>query len=139
MDKEYISHSEAETEEIGASIASEITVPAFIALYGEMGSGKTAFMRGFVGRLVPAARVSSPTYAILNVYADENCTVNHFDLYRITSPEDLDSIGFEEICEEGISVCEWAENIPFALPEHYIRISFEKTGINDRKIRMERI
>lgn len=139
MEKEYLSHSEAETEKIGAMIASEIKQNEFIALYGEMASGKTVFMRGFVSKLVPTARVSSPTYAILNVYTDGEKTVNHFDMYRIESEDDLESIAFYDVCENGVSVCEWAEKIPFALPEHFLKITFSKPDAETRRLVVERI
>lgn len=137
--KEYYSSCEADTQEIGVSLAKECNEGDFLALYGEMGSGKTVFMRGFVGQIVPNARVSSPTYAILNVYEGNGKTVNHFDMYRITSEDDLYSTGYEEVIRKGITVCEWSENIEDYLPEHYVRIVFEKTGEGSRKISVERV
>ena len=135
----YLTNSETETEAIGALLAKTCSDGDFIALYGEMGSGKTVFMRGFVGALIPSARVSSPTYAILNVYEGEGKCVNHFDLYRITSEEDLLSTGFEEVIQRGITVCEWSENLQDLLPDQYLRVSFEKRGDTGRKISVERI
>lgn len=137
--KEYYSFCEADTQEIGICLAKECNDGDFLALYGEMGSGKTVFMRGFVGQIVPNARVSSPTYAILNVYEGNGKTVNHFDMYRITSEDDLYSTGYEEVIRKGITVCEWSENIKEFLPEHYVRIVFEKTGESCRKISVERV
>ena len=137
--KEYLSTCEQDTQRIGAEIASQCEKGDFIALYGEMGSGKTVFMRGFVGSLIPNALVSSPTYAILNVYEGEGVCVNHFDMYRITSEEDLYSTGYEEAVTKGITVCEWSENIEEFLPEHYIRIVFRKQGENGRMISVERV
>ena len=137
--REFSTSGEQETQAIGALLAAECKEGDFLALYGEMGSGKTVFMRGFVGRLIPNALVSSPTYAILNVYESEKITVNHFDMYRITSEEDLYSTGYEEAIRKGITVCEWSENIEEFLPEHYIRIVFSKLSETDRMISVERI
>ena len=137
--REFITSCEKDTQNVGALLASECKEGDFLALYGEMGSGKTVFMRGFVSVLVPNALVSSPTYAILNVYEGENVSVNHFDMYRITSEEDLYSTGYEETIQHGITVCEWSENIEDFLPEHYIRIVFSKTGENGRMISVERV
>ncbi len=137
--REFISCCEEETQKIGALLASECKEGDFLALYGEMGSGKTVFMRGFVGALVPNALVSSPTYAILNVYEGEKISVNHFDMYRITSEEDLYSTGYEEVILRGITVCEWSENIEEFLPEHYIRVVFKKNGECGRMICVERV
>lgn len=135
----YSSHSEKETEAIGAEIAGLVSSHDMIAMYGEMGSGKTVFMRGFVGALVPEARVSSPTYALLNVYANEKYTVHHFDLYRITSEDDLASIGFWDVLESGITVCEWSENIEGCLPDAYWKLNFEKKSENERELVLERV
>lgn len=135
----FYSAGETDTEIIAREIALSCRSGDFLALYGEMGSGKTVFMRGFVGALIPQARVSSPTYAILNVYEGDSVTVNHFDMYRITSEEDLYSTGFEEVIQNGITVCEWSENIEEYLPEHYIRIVFYKEGDNSRRITLERV
>ena len=135
----YHSTNELDTERIGAEIARLCQEGDFLALYGEMGSGKTVFMRGFVGELIPNALVSSPTYAILNVYEGETITVNHFDMYRVTSEDDLYSTGYDEVISKGITVCEWSENIEEFLPEHYIKIVFEKVGENGRNIVLERV
>ena len=135
----YDSHSEWETEQIGEKIARECKDGDFLALYGDMGSGKTVFMRGFVGYLVPQARVSSPTYAVLNVYEGEDICVNHFDMYRISSEDDLYSTGYEEVITRGITVCEWSENIEDFLPETYIRLIFHKLSETERQIEMERV
>ncbi len=137
--QEFFSDSELETEKIGKMLAEQCTDGDFLALYGDMGSGKTVFMRGFVGALVPSARVSSPTYAILNVYEGENINVNHFDMYRITSEDDLYSTGYEDVIKKGITVCEWSENIEEFLPRSYWKLVFEKLGENKRKLTLERI
>lgn len=137
--REFYSNSEKETEEIGAMIAKECSDLDFVALYGEMGSGKTVFVRGFVNKLVPCARVSSPTYAVLNVYEGENRVINHFDMFRITSEEDLYSTGYEEALEQGITLCEWPENIPESLPSSYLKIVFEKVGTDGRRLLVERV
>ncbi len=135
----YLSQSEKETEKIGEQIALSCPKNAFIALYGDMGSGKTVFMRGFVHALIPNALVSSPTYAILNVYEGNDIQINHFDMYRIASEDDLYSTGYEEVLDQGITVCEWSENIEEFLPESYIKINFVKEGEQARRLEVERI
>ena len=137
--REFFSECELDTEMIGKLLAKECVEGDYLALYGDMGSGKTVFMRGFVGALVPSARVSSPTYAILNVYEGENINVNHFDMYRITSEDDLYSTGYEDVIKKGITVCEWSENIEEFLPDTYLKLVFEKLGENKRKLTLERI
>lgn len=137
--QQFFSSSEVETEAIGKKVASVLKNGDFLAVFGEMGSGKTVFMRGFVGALVPEARVSSPTYAILNVYEGKNITVNHFDMYRISSEDDLFSTGYEEVIRNGITVCEWSENIVDFLPESYWRLEFFKLSDDERKLVLERV
>ncbi len=135
----YCSMSEKETEEIGAKIAKECSNGDFLALFGDLGSGKTAFARGFVGELIPGARVSSPTYAILSVYQGNEQTVNHFDMYRITSGEDLESTGYDEVIQTGITLCEWPEKIIDYLPGSFLKVVFEKTSETGRQILVERV
>ncbi len=137
--QQFFSSCEGDTESIGREIASMLKNGDFLALYGEMGSGKTVFMRGFVAALIPEARVSSPTYAILNVYEGSMTTVNHFDMYRITSEDDLYSTGYEEVIQNGITVCEWSENISDFLPPSYWKLEFFKLSENERKLILERV
>ena len=137
--KEFISRSEEETEKIGAFVASCCARNDFVALYGDMGSGKTVFMRGFTSSLIPNCRVSSPTYTILNVYEGEDVSVNHFDMYRISSEDDLISTGYEDVLDHGITVTEWSENITEYLPSQYWKVEFHKIEPSTRRITMERI
>ena len=106
---ECITQSVAETEQCGAALAKTLTEmerpsaekTIFVALYGDLGAGKTAFVRGFVRVLSPDSRVKSPTYTIVNEYRRGRIPVFHFDLYRIASENDLDSIGFDEYVQSG--------------------------------------
>ena len=139
MEKVFISSSPEETERIARDIAQHAAPGDFFALTGELGAGKTVFARGFVLSLIPDANVSSPTYAIMNVYRGQNVTVNHFDTYRITSEDDLESTGFYEATESGITLCEWPEKIPYALPEAFWEVRIDKRGEQERVITLSRI
>jgi len=121
-----VSRSVSDTESLGARIAREMTDETFFAVCGDLGAGKTAFVRGFVLSLIPEAKVKSPTYSIVNVYRGNGKTINHFDMYRITGEDDLESCGFYDYLDEGVNLCEWCENIPFAVPETYTEIRIEK-------------
>ncbi|MBQ9783229.1 MAG: tRNA (adenosine(37)-N6)-threonylcarbamoyltransferase complex ATPase subunit type 1 TsaE [Clostridia bacterium] len=120
----------AETERAGASLARRIMdtgLPPFVALYGDLGVGKTAFVRGFTSEIAPGARVKSPTFALVNEYRGEKTSVFHFDMYRIEGEEDLYSIGFYDYLDRrGVCLVEWSENIPFALPDQYVRVEILK-------------
>ena len=134
--KQFVSHSVQETEQIAAEIAAELHKGDTLALYGEMGAGKTAFVRGLVGALCPECLplVHSPTFAIVNEYAGKNVTVYHFDLYRITDEDDLYSTGFYEWIEgDGIVVTEWSELIESAIPASAKKLTIEKGPDNERR------
>ncbi len=127
-----------ETERVGYEVAELAREVGFIALYGDLGAGKTAFVRGVARRVAPGAAVSSPTYSIVNEYSPEGTrrpTLFHFDMYRITDEDSLYSIDFDAYFERGaLMVTEWSENIGFALPERYIKAEIEKLGENERRI-----
>lgn len=120
--------SAEETERVGAELARLISCRkhAFIALYGDLGTGKTAFTRGFCSLASPVDRVCSPTFAIINEYRSGSTPVFHFDVYRITDDDDLYSTGFYEYIEQGFILCEWSENIPYAIPEERIEVRISK-------------
>ena len=136
----YLSASPAETERIAAEIAADVKPGDYIALFGEMGAGKTAFTRGLIAALAPECLplVHSPTFAIVNEYRGGNVTVYHFDLYRIEDEDDLYSTGFYDYLDAGaILVIEWSENIEAALPENTLRVRFTRLGENRRQIDWE--
>lgn len=144
--KEIITNSPEETEAVGFSLAKELetdlTLPSFIALYGDLGVGKTAFVRGFTKVFSPNALVRSPTFALVNEYPTRGGRrVFHFDMYRITDEDDLYSIGYYDYLDDG-SIClvEWSENIPYAIPEEHIRVEIIKTNLekaDERLIKIE--
>ena len=117
-----ISDNTKETEEAGALLAKKLKPGDFVALYGDLCVGKTAFVRGAVSVLCKDAQVCSPTYAIVNKY-DGDTTVYHFDLYRISDDDDLYSTGYYDMIEEDVIVfCEWCEKCPQAIPENAVKV-----------------
>lgn len=137
----------AETEACGGKLAERMskdaTLPPFIALYGDLGVGKTAFVRGFTAKIAPEALVRSPTFALVNEYRAKPRSVFHFDMYRITSEDDLISIGYDDyLTRAGICLVEWSENIEDSLPDRYIRVTIEKDDPkkpDSRRITLEQI
>ena len=128
--------SVAATEAIGAALAEKMradpTLPPFVALYGDLGVGKTALIRGFVSVIAPGVAVRSPTFALVNEYRARPRSLFHFDMYRIDSEDDLDSIGFYDYLERnGICLVEWSEKIPYALPDRRIRVDIQKCSPED--------
>ena len=131
----FQSSSPEETEQVGTLLAKAIltdpSLPRFVALYGDLGVGKTAFVRGFTSVVAPSARVKSPTFALVNEYRGSKTSVFHFDMYRIEGEEDLYSIGFYDYLDRrGICLVEWSENIPFALPDRYLKAELRKDSLD---------
>ncbi len=134
----YTSDTEEDTEKIAAEFANTLKRGDFIAFFGDLGSGKTAFVRGAASVLCPDARVQSPTYAIVNEYRGE-VPIFHFDLYRVLDDDSLYSTGFYDYLERGgVIFTEWSENITFALPKERYDVTFRKTGNTSREITVER-
>lgn len=130
----YVSKSEADTEKIAADFADRLNKGDFIAFFGDLGSGKTAFVRGLASKLCPGARVASPTFAIVNEYRGKT-DIYHFDMYRITDDDSLYSTGFYDYFDRGgIIAVEWSENIPFGLPDERYDVIFSKISENERKV-----
>jgi len=134
--KTFITTSENQTEKAASELALQLKPGDFLAFYGDLGSGKTAFIRGLASVFCPGVRVSSPTYAIVNEYRGKPY-IYHFDMYRITDDDSLYSTGFYDYFDRnGIICAEWCENIPFALPDRYYKVDFTKLSENERKIQV---
>lgn len=117
-----------ETERAGAEFAAflqrEHINKTVVALFGDIGAGKTAFVRGAVSLIVPGAVVQSPTYAIVREYRNDSACVYHFDMYRVEEEDSLESIDFwGYLAADGICFIEWSENIVPFLPEKYYRVT----------------
>ena len=144
---EFISHSEAETEALGEKLGlsrqavskweADQAVPTMIAMYGELGAGKTAFVRGLARGLEVDGAVTSPTFTIVNeLYGKRD--LFHFDMYRLGSADELFDIGWEDYLDRGgVCAVEWSENVPEAFDGSEIRVSIEKCSDNARKITIE--
>ena len=131
-----ISKCEEETSKLAAELAAKLPRGTVIALYGDLGVGKTAFVRGFTSTVAPSARVKSPTFALVNEYRGEKTSVFHFDMYRITDEDELYSIGFYDYLDRnGICLVEWSENIEYALPEKFLSVEITKCSQDDVDMR----
>lgn len=133
----YYSHNETETEAIAADLAKKLSAGDTLALYGQMGAGKTAFVRGLIKGLLPECvrLVHSPTFAIVNEYCGKELSVYHFDFYRIKDEEDLYSVAFYDYFDRGgIIVTEWSELFDHLLPADKKTVRIEKDGENGRHI-----
>lgn len=129
----FITNSAEETEQLGERIASKLKGMEVIALFGGLGMGKTAFTRGLARGLGADDVVSSPTFALVNEYSGR-VPVYHFDMYRVTSWDDLYSTGFFDYLDTGVLVIEWSENIEGALPENALRITISRGEHDNQRI-----
>jgi tRNA threonylcarbamoyladenosine biosynthesis protein TsaE len=133
------SGSVAETLAVAAELARTLGPGAAIALHGNLGAGKTQFVRGLVEALGANPRaVSSPTYVLLNIYEGGRLTVYHLDAYRVVGAEDFEGIGFTELLEQGgVVVVEWADRVAELMPADAIHVRIEHAGETKRRITVE--
>ena len=135
--KVYISESPEETILIATKFAQSLKGGEVIAFRGDLGSGKTCFTRGIAKGFGYKGDVTSPTFALVNEYIGGYLPLYHFDMYRISTWDELYSSGYFEYQESGgVVAAEWSENIENALPENTIYVEFESLGENKRKIKI---
>lgn len=129
------SSDELQTQKFAQTMAQTLEKGSFIALYGDLGAGKTAFTKGIARGLGIKDTITSPTFTILSVYEGGRLPLYHFDVYRISGDEELFELDFDEYAfGDGICVCEWADNIKEMLPKRRIDVFIERTEENERKI-----
>lgn len=134
---EIITNNERETELFGSRLAGCLKAPAVLCLYGELGSGKTALVRGMAEGLGLNCTVSSPTFTIVNEYAGPVDLI-HFDMYRLRGADELFDIGWEDyLRRNAILAVEWSENVEDAFDGSEIVVRFEKLSGTDRRITVE--
>lgn len=135
----FHSYSSNETENFGLQLGASLNPGDVVALFGNLGAGKTAFTRGLAKGMGFNGEVSSPTFALVHEYPT-NIPIYHFDMYRITTWDDLYSTGFFDYLDMGgVLVIEWSENIENCLPEGTIRVSITKNdNENERIITLQR-
>ena len=128
-----LSTSTEYTESLGKRLASCLCGTETVALFGDLGAGKTAFTRGLCAGLGIDDGVSSPTFAIVNAY-EGRFPVYHFDMYRIADADDLFAVGYYDYLGAGILVIEWSENIESELEPDAVRITIRRTDSENERI-----
>ncbi|MGN0647917.1 MAG: tRNA (adenosine(37)-N6)-threonylcarbamoyltransferase complex ATPase subunit type 1 TsaE [Oscillospiraceae bacterium] len=134
-----LTHSPAETQAFAETLGRQMKKGTCIAFAGSMGAGKTTFTRGLAKGMGLPDEVSSPTFALVNEYHGEGAiSMYHFDMYRVTSPEALETTGFWDYpLEDAVFVIEWAENIADAIPADAVRITITRIDDDTRSITVE--
>ena len=129
------SASRDDTVRLGEAIGRRLAPGDVVALSGELGAGKTALVQGIARGLGCGDRVTSPTFTIVNEYADGR--LFHVDFYRLERREELDAIGFDDyFARGGVIVVEWADRFPEALPAERLDIRIEITGEESRRFHL---
>ncbi|MGN1039485.1 MAG: tRNA (adenosine(37)-N6)-threonylcarbamoyltransferase complex ATPase subunit type 1 TsaE [Oscillospiraceae bacterium] len=132
-----ISNSTQETIEIAKTIGQRLKQPAVITLEGELGAGKTCFARGLVMGSGSTELVTSPTFALVNIYNGSEFKIYHFDMYRVKGFFDLESTGFFDfLSQQAILIIEWSSNVLEYLPEQRIDIQIVKLKDEKREIKV---
>jgi tRNA threonylcarbamoyladenosine biosynthesis protein TsaE len=131
-----LSRSDAETEAIGAGLAARLAAGSRVLLYGELGAGKTAFVRGLAAGLgIDPDEVSSPTFTLVQEYRAGRLPLYHVDLYRL-APGEVDDLGLDALAAAGVLAIEWAERMPRD-DEDAIHVRLEHAGEDERRITID--
>jgi tRNA threonylcarbamoyladenosine biosynthesis protein TsaE len=131
---ELTTHSEEETAAVGRDLAASLGADDVVLLYGDLGAGKTAFVRGLAEGLgVNRDEVSSPTFTLVQEYRGGRLVLFHVDLYRLDDPREIDDLGLAEIAADGVLAIEWAEKHPRP-PRRFVRVSIEHAGETERRV-----
>ena len=124
---EFLSHSECETEALGARLGKQLSPGTVIAYPGGIGMRKTAFTRGLARGLDCTERVTSPTFTIVNEYLGGRLPLFHFDMYRLPNADALYDIGWDDYLDRnGICAVEWSEQVADAIPPDAIQVHFAR-------------
>ncbi|WP_294475521.1 tRNA (adenosine(37)-N6)-threonylcarbamoyltransferase complex ATPase subunit type 1 TsaE [uncultured Intestinimonas sp.] len=131
----YVTNSPEETEALGAALAPGLEPGVVLAFTGDLGAGKTAFVRGLARGLGCSGRVTSPTFTIVNEYEGGRLPLFHFDLYRLDSAGELFDIGWEDyLARGGVCAVEWSEKAAGALEEDCLRVDLRRGGDDGQRI-----
>jgi tRNA threonylcarbamoyladenosine biosynthesis protein TsaE len=129
-----ITRSEDETAAVGRELAATLSAGDVVLLYGDLGAGKTAFVKGLAEGLgVSRDEVSSPTFTLIQEYRGGRLTLFHVDLYRLDDRREVEELGLDEITAEGVLAIEWAERYPRP-PREAIRVRIEHAGDAERRV-----
>ena len=130
-------HSEVETAAVGRELAGTLSAGDVVLLFGDLGAGKTAFVRGLAEGLgVQRDEVSSPTFTLIHEYRGGRLPLMHVDLYRLNDPREIDDLGLDELGSGAVVAIEWAEKLPRP-PRDAVRVRIDHAGEGERRLTIE--
>jgi tRNA threonylcarbamoyladenosine biosynthesis protein TsaE len=138
---EFITHSAEETIALGKRLSAELAPPKLVLLRGDLGAGKTTLVKGIASAFEAAGEedVTSPTFTLIHEYRGPKANHFHIDLYRIDTPRELETLGLDDLmADNSILLIEWGEKFPRFVRERDFEISLERSGENERRIRVWR-
>ena len=131
----FISNSSGETESFGRKFAENVKAGDILALVGDLGSGKTQFVKGLAAALGSKTTATSPTFTLIHEYTGDRIPIYHFDFFRIEDRESAERLGLDDyFFGDGVSVIEWADRFRELVPENARWISFETKSETQRAI-----
>ena len=133
----FTTDSREATMELGSRLARRLTAGSIVCLFGELGSGKTTFVKGMAkGLKISPVKVHSPTFVLMNIY-EGKLPLYHFDFYRLDEIREIENIGYDEFFYgKGIAVVEWPQRMGNLLPAEYLQIELASKSENSRIIKM---
>ena len=139
MKRQFVTNSVEQTEQIARDFGASLKGGEVVLLVGEMGAGKTHFVKGLAKALDIGDTITSPTFALHNQYYGM-LVLNHFDFYRVDDSAEAEMLGLDEFfyAKNGVSVIEWSENIACLLPNGCLTVTIIKLSENERQITIER-
>jgi len=135
--RSLITHSELETAAVARELAPRLSAGSVVLLFGDLGAGKTAFVRGLAEGLgISPDEVTSPTFTLLQEYRGGRLPLFHVDLYRLSDRREVEDLGLDEIAADGVLTVEWAEKLPDPPPEA-VRVTISHAGDTERRLTVE--
>jgi tRNA threonylcarbamoyladenosine biosynthesis protein TsaE len=129
----HLTESEGETAEVGKRLAADLSPGTVVLLHGDLGAGKTAFVKGLAAGLgIDPEQVNSPTFVLIQEYRGGRLPLFHADLYRLDNRREIEDLGLEELATEGVLAIEWAEKLPWPM-ESPVEVRIEQ-GTGDTRI-----
>lgn len=139
MTREITSRSEEDTANAGRELAATLASGDVVLLYGDLGAGKTAFVKGLADGLgIARDEVSSPTFTLMQEYRGGRLPLFHVDLYRLNDPREVEDLGLDELAADGVLAIEWADKLPARLLPATVAVRIAHRAGDERVLRVDR-